>query len=105
MRLKSIKSNARMHISFNNRMIMPINFKEVLDKDRTRRLSGDNARPLLELSSEPGIGSDPDLLKLTGWELTEVTDTGFGIRFYYKEPIEISQNETPDKIKIRFNVE
>ena len=94
-----------MHISFNNRMIMPTNFKEVLFQDKKRKLSGVGAEPLLDLKSEPGEESDPEKLQLTDWVLTEVSDYGFSFKLYYREPIEISQNETPDKIKVKFNIE
>ena len=53
----------------------------------------------------PGLGSDPAKLELTDWELTDITEFGFSFKFFYKDPIEISQNDTPDMIKVRFNVE
>ena len=84
---------------------MPTNFKEVLKREKKRRLKGDDVQPLLEVTSVPGLGSDPAKLELTDWQLTDVTEFGFSFKFYYKEPIEVSQNESPDMIKVRFNVE
>ena len=41
-RLKDIKSNSKMNIKFNNRVIMPSNFMQVFEQDNLRRLEDDH---------------------------------------------------------------
>ena len=59
---------------------------------------------MIEIVTKPGEGSDPEKLGLD-WELTSVSDSGFGFKLKFKEPLEISQNDTPDKVKVKFNLD
>ena len=34
-----------------------------------------------------------------------MSDSGFGFKLKFKEPLEISQNDTPDKVKVKFNLD
>ena len=38
------------------------------------------------------------------WELTKADETGLDFRLKYKEPLEVSQNETPDLVKVTLNL-
>ena len=39
------------------------------------------------------------------WELIDATENGIEFKLVYKEPLEVSQGETPDKLKLRLNLE
>ena len=102
-RLRDIKSNSKMNIKFNNRVIMPSNFMQVFEQDKLRRLE-DDQQPLIEVETEAGEGSDLEKLGLD-WELSDVNDSGFGFKLKWKDPLYVSQNDTPDKLRVRFNLD
>ena len=57
-RLKSISNDSKMGMNFNNKMILPDDFKGMLAKSR-RNLEEGN-KPLIEIRSEAGGDSDID---------------------------------------------
>lgn len=59
---------------------------------------------MIEVETEAGEGSDLERLGLD-WELSDVTDSGFGFKLRFKDPLYVSQNDTPDKLRVRFNLE
>ena len=59
--------------------------------------------PLIEILSEPGIDSIADMLNLD-WEITEFTEKGIDFKLYYVNPLEVSQNDEPDIVKVKLNL-
>ena len=49
----------------------------------------------------PGYDSNPDSLEVD-WEIVNADGGGLEFKLKYKNPIEISQNDQPDKIKAKF---
>ena len=50
-----------------------------------------------------GEGSNSSLIGFD-WELTESGEDGLGFKLIYTDPLEISQNETPDQVKVLLNL-
>lgn len=63
----------------------------------------DLAKPLIEISSIPGIETVVDVLNLD-WEINEVNEDGIDFKLKYKDPLEVSQNEEPDKVLVTLNL-
>ena len=63
----------------------------------------DLAKPLIEISSIPGIETVVDVLNLD-WEIKEVNEDGIDFKLKYKDPLEVSQNEEPDKVLVTLNL-
>ena len=63
----------------------------------------DLAKPLIEISSIPGIETIVDVLNLD-WEINEVNEDGIDFKLKYKDPLEVSQNEEPDKVLVTLNL-
>ena len=61
-------------------------------------------QPIIVLESAAGGDSDPEKLGLD-WELVESGEEGFNFKLIYKNPLEVSQNDEPDKIKVILNIE
>ena len=49
----------------------------------------DLAKPLIEISSIPGIETIVDVLNLD-WEINEVNEDGIDFKLKYKDPLEVS---------------
>ena len=62
--------DSKLGLNFNNKMVIPDNFKEVVKKDRLRYLEDKSEQPLIVLESATGADSDPALLGLD-WELVD----------------------------------
>ena len=58
---------------------------------------------MIEISSIPGADSVVDVLNLD-WEINEATEEGIDFKLKYKDPLEVSQNEKPDKVLVTFNL-
>ena len=58
---------------------------------------------MIEISSIPGADSVVDVLNLD-WEIKEATEEGIDFKLKYKDPLEVSQNEEPDKVLVTFNL-
>ena len=58
---------------------------------------------MIEILSEPGFDSIADLLNLD-WEITEFTEKGIDFKLIYVNPLEVSQNEKPDVVKVMLNL-
>ena len=56
------------------------------------------------LESASGLDSDPALLGLV-WELVDAVGSGFQFKLKYMNPLEVSQNDEPDKIKVILNID
>ena len=83
-------------------MVLPDDFKEIVAQDR-RRLDNET-KPLMEF--EPVLSEDSDSANQNlDWELIDATEYGIEFKLVYKEPLEVSQGEIPDKLKLRFNLE
>ena len=83
-------------------MILPDDFKLIVSQDK-RRLDSDT-KPLMELESV--LTQESDLVNLNlDWELIDANEGGIEFNLLYKEPLEISQGEAPDKLKVRLNLE
>ena len=54
---------------------------------------------MIEIQSLAGEGSDTDLIGLD-WEMTSANEEGISFKLIYTDPLEVSQNETPDKVKV-----
>ena len=63
----------------------------------------DLAKPLIEISSIPGIETVVDVLNLD-WEINEVNEDGIDFKLKYKDPLEVSQNEESDKVLVTLNL-
>ena len=63
----------------------------------------DLAKPLIEISSIPGIETVVDVLNLD-WEIKEVNEDGIDFKLKYKDPLEVSQNEESDKVLVTLNL-
>lgn len=53
--------------------------------------------------SEPGEDSSADKLRLD-WEITEFTEKGIDFKIIYVDPLEVSQNDEPDIVKVKLNM-
>lgn len=89
--MKDIRNDGKMDITFNNKMILPPNFDEIVKQDRLRLLTEtDSDRPpLIEILSKPGEDSDAGNLDLD-WEIITVTETSIDFKIIYKDPLEVS---------------
>ena len=38
------------------------------------------------------------------WEMTSANEEGISFKLIYTDPLEVSQNETPDKVKVLLNL-
>ena len=103
-RLNKVTPDSKMGINFNNNMVLPSNFKDVVEKDRLRYLNEGDEQPLILLESASGLDSDPALLGLV-WELVDAVGSGFQFKLKYMNPLEVSQNDEPDKIKVILNID
>ena len=94
-----------MGIAFNNKMILPSDFAEMINTDRLRQLKDKSLLqlPLIEILSEPGEDSISDMLNLD-WEITEFSEKGIDFKIIYKDPLEVSQNDEPDIVKVKLNL-
>jgi len=54
--MKNIRNDGKMGIAFNNKMILPSNFDEIINTDKLRQLKKQSLLqlPLIEILSEPG---------------------------------------------------
>ena len=58
---------------------------------------------MIEIQSLAGEGSDTDLIGLD-WEMKSANEEGISFKLIYTDPLEVSQNETPDKVKVLLNL-
>ena len=100
-RLKGITNNSKMRINFNNNMVLPSDFKEIVANNR-RNLQA-NEQPMIQIESLAGDDSDLDNLNLD-WEISGADESGLDFKLKYKDPLEVSQNDIPDKVKLRLNL-
>ena len=82
-RLKGITNSSKMRINFNNNMVLPPNFKEVISEN-SRNLQV-NEEPMVQIESLAGEDSDLDELNLD-WELSQADETGLSFKIKYKDP-------------------
>ena len=85
-------------------MEVPDDFKDTVEKDRLRNLEDRQDEPLIILKSAAGGDSDPEKLGLD-WELVDSGGEGFNFKLIYTNPLEVSQNDVPDKVKIILNLD
>ena len=84
-------NDSKLGISFNNKMILPSNFLDVVSRDRILRHL-DDSKPMIEIMSLAGKDSESQELGLD-WEITSVDDKGFNFKLKYANPLQVSQNE------------
>ena len=101
-KIKNVRNDGKMGIAFNNRMVLPDDFLEIVAASKRRDLNDDNL-PLIEILSEPGVDSNPNLMNLD-WEINGFTDSSLDFKLIYKNPLEISQGNEPDIVKIVLNL-
>ena len=82
-RLKGITNSSKMRINFNNNMVLPPNFKEIISEN-SRNLQV-NEEPMVQIESLAGEDSDLDELNLD-WELSQADETGLSFKIKYKDP-------------------
>ena len=58
---------------------------------------------MIEIQSLAGEDSDSDLLGLD-WEMTEASKESISFKLIYTDPLEVSQNDSPDKLKVLLNL-
>lgn len=58
---------------------------------------------MIEIVSEAGEDSSADKLDLD-WEITEFSESSIDLKLIYKQPLEVSQNEEPDIVKVKMNL-
>lgn len=101
---KEIRSDGKVGIAFNNRMLLPDDFLSIVQQSRLRALEDEDAPPpLIEIISKPGEDSDLDKLGLN-WEITGFTEKSLDIKLVYVNPLEVSQNDMPDVVKVIVNL-
>ena len=100
-KIKNVRNDGKMGIAFNNRMVLPDDFLEIVSASKRRDLTDD--LPLIEILSEPGSESNPDLMNLD-WEINGFTDSSLDFKLIYKNPLEISQGNEPDIVTIVLNL-
>ena len=83
-RLNGITNSSKMRINFNNNMVLPPNFKEIISENR-RNLQVDE-EPMVQIESLAGEDSDLEELNLD-WELTQADETGLSFKIKYKNPL------------------
>ena len=79
-----------MGIAFNNRMLLPSDFIDILQENRLRALEDKDAfLPMIEIISEPGEESNADKLGLN-WVVTAFTEKSIEFKIIYENPLEVS---------------
>ena len=78
-----------MGIAFNNRMILPSDFLDILQESRLRALEDEESLPLIEIISEPGEESIADKLGLD-WIVTAFNEKSIEFQIIYENPLEVS---------------
>ena len=58
---------------------------------------------MIQIESLAGEDSDLDDLNLD-WEISGADETGLDFKLKYKNPLEVSQKDIPDKVKLRLNL-
>ena len=53
-KMKEIRNDGKMGISFNNKMLLPDDFLETVNANKRRRLEGKNETAIISIISEPG---------------------------------------------------
>ena len=85
-------------------MLLPDDFLSIVQQSRLRALEDEDAPPpLIEIISKPGEDSDLDKLGLN-WEITGFTEKSLDIKLVYVNPLEVSQNDMPDVVKVIVNL-
>ena len=102
-RVKNVSNDSKMDLNFNNKMLLPENFKEKVKQNRLLSSTDQDSKPLIEIQSIAGEGSDSDLIGLD-WTLSEAGEEALSFKLIYTDPLEVSQNETPDKVKVLLNL-
>ena len=72
-KLKHVRNDGKMGIAFNNRMILPDDFLELVETSKLRALEETSTTPLIEIISEPGEDSNLDSLGID-WEIIEYSE-------------------------------
>ena len=98
-----MRNDGKLGIAFNNKMLLPDDFLEIIAENKRRYLEGSEQSPLIEIQSVAGEDSNVDQLGLD-WKVTEVNEHGMDFKLAYADPLEVSQNDQPDKVKVRFNL-
>ena len=101
-KIKSVKSSGVISIVFNNKMIFPDDFEEQINSRNNRRLRGD--KELIEIELQASYDSDESLLNFD-WQVIESSETELNIKLQFQNPLEVSQNDDPEIVKIRLNFE
>ena len=83
-------------------MLMPSDFKEKIAENRRNLQQGEKA--IISIESQPGEDSDQDLLDLD-WELKAADEAGVEFKLIFNQPLEVSQNDQPDKVKVMLNLD
>ena len=58
---------------------------------------------MIEVISEPGGDSEGSKLDLD-WEVIDYSEKSIDFKLSYKNPLEVSQNDVPDLVKVRLNL-
>ena len=89
-------------MAFNNPMLLPDNFLDLVKESRLRQLNGDG-KAMIEILSVAGEDSSADMLGLD-WEILSFSPLGLDFKLFYTDPLEISQNAEPDIAKVVLNL-
>ena len=87
--------NGKMKITILN----PINYPLDLEEDKYTAF----VRKMLDIEILPGVMTDPDVLKFN-FTIIELTSEEINIKFNWVNPLDISQNEPPERVKVTANL-
>lgn len=100
-KVQHVRNDGKLGIAFNNKMLLPADFMDIVIKSKLRALEDKDGPALIEILSEPGEESSQlDL----DWEIIEFSEKGLDFKLVYKNPLEVSQNDEPDTIRVRLNL-
>ena len=83
-------------------MRLPDDFLDIVTASKLRSLQSDQPA-VIEIQSIAGADSDASKLKLD-WEITGFSESGLDFKLVFADPLDVSQNDEPDTVKVKLNL-
>ena len=102
-----MRNDGKMSMAFNNPMLLPDDFLDVVTKSRLRSLENDDSGsnlPIIEILSVAGIDDDQVAKLGLDWVMKGFSAAGLEFEVFYSNPLEVSQGDAPDIATVRLNM-
>ena len=83
-------------------MRLPDDFLDKVNASKLRSLQSDEPA-VIEIQPVAGSDSDASQLELD-WEITDFSESGLDFKLVFADPLAVSQNDEPDTVKVKLNL-